>query len=232
MKIRLLRKEKKGMFCNSSLPEKRFALESGLGLQGKNSLIFLPDEGSFVVLGGILFPPGSSRSAGPGLPPALPGEICGSCTACMDACPGGAITAPGIIDRNRCIQGLAAEPGPLPAEIREKWGSVLYGCDICQNVCPLNDSPPEPAETEFGVLGPTAALEKILTAREGELRRTVFRGTVLDRAWISESAIKRNAVIGAARNPGRLLSLIRPYTEHPEAGLREAALWALRRFDI
>jgi epoxyqueuosine reductase len=222
------------IFCNSSLPEKRFALESGLGMQGKNSLIYLPGEGSFFILGGLLFPPDARNSAGPSAPRSEPGKICGSCTACMDACPGGAISAPGEIDRKRCIQGLAAESEPLPADIREIWGSVLYGCDICQDVCPLNRQPPRAAETEFGVIGPTVPLKKILAAGEGELRKRVFPGTVLDRAWIAEAAIIRNAVLAAAaQNTKELLPLIATFAAaHPNKVLRETAAWALRRLVI
>jgi epoxyqueuosine reductase len=218
------------IFCNSPLPEKRFALEAGIGLQGKNSLIYLPGEGSFFILGGILFPPGAAHPRVPSVQRDRPGEICGSCTACREACPGGAISVPGTIDRRRCIQGRTAVSGPLPPFLRNNWGTVLYGCDICQKVCPLNGNPPDAAETNFGVLGPALPLEKILAPRDGELGKTIFRGTVLDRTWIAETAIKRNAVLSAAALKAmELRPLIEPYGKHPEEGLREAALWALGR---
>jgi epoxyqueuosine reductase len=223
------------IFCNSRLPEKEIAAAAGLGRMGRNSLVFLPGEGSLFVLGGILFPVSGGdeetlraevrRDALP-----APGEICGACDACVSACPTGAIVGPGLVDRKRCIQGLAAEPAEVPRDIREKWGTVLYGCQACQDVCPLNRNAPAGADTVFGVIGPGAPLAAVLGAAEGALKKTVFRGTALDMGWISEAALKRNAIFAAAHQRARgLLPVIEAFAAGPDPLLLDAARWALDR---
>lgn len=224
------------IFCNSPLPEKELAVASGLGRAGKNSLVYLPGEGSLFVLGGIFFP-SPERSLSPGTGPPFrpvplpePGEICGACDACIRACPTGAIRGPGLVLRERCIQGLAADPVRVPEDIRETWGPTLYGCQICQEVCPLNRHPPMAADTGLGVLGAGVPLAAVLEAPEGRLKKTLFRGTVLDRSWISEAALRRNALFAAAHRGSRaLLPLVSLYAQGSNPMLREAARWAAAR---
>lgn len=227
------------IFCNSPLPEKELAQASGLGKLGKNSLIFLPRQGSLFVLGGIFFPAGGqigedllrSFTPMPQLPVPLPepGEICGNCTACIRACPTGAIGEGGQIDRRLCIQAYTAEPIPVPPKIREKWGPVLYGCQVCQEVCPLNRHPPAAADTTLGILGAGVSLAAILEAPETSLKKTLLRGTVLDRSWISELALRRNALFAAGHQGALgLLPLIASYLHTDQPLLRDAARWAYR----
>jgi epoxyqueuosine reductase len=218
------------IFCNSRLPEKELAVRAGLGAQGKNSLVILPGAGSLFVLGGIVFPAGLPCLEKSEAAPARTGGPCGDCDACLRACPVGAISGNTGVDRRLCIQAYTAEERPVPPEVREKWGITLYGCPVCQEVCPHNKKAPPAADTARGLLGPAIALEKILACPEAELRKTLFRGSALDMAWISPLALKRNALLAAAHQKAKkLLPLLARYERHPNPLLRETAAWAAAR---
>jgi epoxyqueuosine reductase len=215
------------IFCNSRLPEKRLAVQSGLGVQGKNSLVIIPGAGSLFVLGGIVFPEGALLRGETEAPPPAGRGGCDGCDASLRACPTRAIGENGRVDRELCIQAYTAEERPVPPRIREKWGITLYGCPVCQQVCPHNREAPQAADTIHGCLGPSFPLERILACDLSEIRKRLFKGSVLDRAWISPAALKRNALFAAARQKAVcLLPLIRACAlgEHPL--VREAAEWA------
>ena len=114
--------------------ERAFARYSGIGWTGKNTCLINPSKGSWFFLGVIL----TSLAIGPGLPAP---DRCGSCTRCLDACPTGALTAPYVMDASRCIAYFNIElKGSIPEQYRARIGSNLFGCDICQDVCPWNRS--------------------------------------------------------------------------------------------
>ena len=117
-----------------------------LGWYGKNTNLLLPGRGSWYVLGGVI-------TDAP-LPPSVPAPVedgCGTCRRCLPACPTGALIAPGVLDARRCLAWLLQAPGPFPVEYRVALGDRIYGCDDCQEVCPVNlraaeAAPPAPAE--------------------------------------------------------------------------------------
>ncbi len=112
--------------------ERAFARYSGIGWTGKNTCLINPSKGSWFFLGVIL----TSLALEPCLPAP---DRCGSCTRCLDACPTGALTGPYVMDASRCIAYFNIElKGPIPEPYRAPIGSNLYGCDICQDVCPWN----------------------------------------------------------------------------------------------
>ncbi len=112
--------------------ERAFARYSGIGWTGKNTCLINPSKGSWFFLGVIL----TSLALDPDLPAP---DRCGSCTRCLDACPTGALTEPYVMDASRCIAYLNIElKGSIPDQYRSKIGSNLFGCDICQDVCPWN----------------------------------------------------------------------------------------------
>jgi epoxyqueuosine reductase len=114
--------------------ERAFARHSGIGWTGKNTCLINPAKGSWFFLGVIL----TSLEIEPDLPAP---DRCGSCTRCLDACPTGALTQPYVMDASRCIAYLNIElKGTIPEKYREQIGANLYGCDICQDVCPWNRS--------------------------------------------------------------------------------------------
>jgi len=167
--------------CVDTAPllEREIAVRAGLGFIGKNGLLIVPDVGSHVVLGEVLTdvamePTGESEP---------PFERCGSCTACLRACPTDAFLAPGLLDARKCLSYLTIEKrGPFTREEEAAVSGLLFGCDDCQDSCPHNG----PADaSDAGSLDPATLVD--LTA-----------GTFRER--FSESAVWRAGAEGLARN--------------------------------
>jgi len=136
--------------------ERIFAKYAGLGWLGKNTLLLNESLGSWFFLGVIL----TSLDLAPSLAPAEapPANLCGNCRQCLDACPTGALVEPYVLDARRCISYLTIElRGKIPEEFREAMGRHVYGCDICQDVCPFNRKVPVTHLAEFQPRGGSAA---------------------------------------------------------------------------
>jgi len=120
---------------DNALVDREAAYRAGLGWYGKNANLLLPGEGSWFVLGSVVTdaPLADGRPAAEPVP-----DGCGGCTRCLEACPTGAIVAPGVVDARRCLAWLLQVEGPFPPEHRVALGDRLYGCDDCQEVCPPN----------------------------------------------------------------------------------------------
>ncbi len=128
---------------DNGLVDREAAHRAGLGWYGKSANLLLEGRGSWFVLGTVV----TDAPLPPAQQPVADG--CGSCTRCIDACPTGAIVAPGVVDARRCLAWLVQAPGAFPVEHRAALGGRLYGCDVCQEVCPPNRveerrSPPPP----------------------------------------------------------------------------------------
>ncbi|HXH51098.1 MAG TPA: tRNA epoxyqueuosine(34) reductase QueG [Terriglobia bacterium] len=122
--------------------ERAFARYSGIGWTGKNTCLINPAKGSWFFLGVVL----TSLAIEPDLPAP---DRCGSCTRCLDACPTGALTDPYVMDASRCIAYLNIElKGSIPEMYREQIGSNIFGCDICQDVCPWNSRQPSATSSQ------------------------------------------------------------------------------------
>lgn len=209
---------------NSRLPEKRFAVMAGLGFIGRSSLVITEAYGPSCLLGALLLPldfplPEDMTSwERVRIETALvPGSGCGSCMACVEACPGSAIASHDMgIQLERCIQYWTAKAGTVPEQTQAVWGQRLYGCDVCVATCPRSTrawsvdargtSPAEraeglflPAEKRPGPLVPVQLLE---TASDDELK-AFFRKTSLGLSWIGLGELRRNVCISkACRNVG------------------------------
>jgi epoxyqueuosine reductase len=198
------------------------ASRAGVGFYGKNTLLITRRHGSWVVLGTVVTTAKIERSG--------PLDLdCGSCTRCIDACPTGALDDPGVLDSTRCLSYWSQAPGAVPAEYREEMGSYVYGCDICQDVCPWNRvtekrsagaGVPEGAE-------PVVSLVDWLEAADDDLR------TRYDRLYFPQNDpryLRRNALI-AAGNSGEaaLVPAVEHWRESDDDLLREHADWALER---
>lgn len=203
------------------------AERAGLGFSGKHSQLITLAAGSYALLAEIL--------VSVPLPPDLPSQRgCGRCTACMPACPTGAIVAPGVIDSRRCIAYLTIEHrGAIPVELRPLMGTWVFGCDLCQEACPINRRrAPEPlrekpASTAHGPV-PFPDLVECLLLTEDEFR-TRFRSTAVWRT--GRAGLARNAAIalGNAADPAATPHLARARRDDPDPVVREAADWALAR---
>jgi epoxyqueuosine reductase len=189
--------------------ERDLARRAGLGWFGKNTNLLNPRLGSFFFLGALV--------VDVALVPDAPFEEdrCGTCTRCIDACPTGAIVAPRKLDATRCISYLTIElKDEIPVELREKIGELLYGCDICQDVCPWNvrfarvlapDSPFQPRAALAAKDAQRLASE--LLAMSQEEFSAAFKGSPMKRAKLR--GLQRNAAvvlgnIGTADEPSAL----------------------------
>jgi epoxyqueuosine reductase len=155
---------------------------------------------------------------------------CGTCTACLDACPTEAFVGPGQLDSRRCISYLTIElRGPIPVELRSGVGDWVFGCDVCQEVCPWNRKAPPSQEPAFQPRADLATFDPVVVlGMSGEEFRRRFRGTALMRA--GRSGVLRNAaiVLGNARNPASLPALREAITD-PDPVVRDAAQWAIEQ---
>jgi epoxyqueuosine reductase len=199
--------------------EKAWAQEAGLGWVGKNGCLITPRHGSWVLLATVLL----DRVLEPDAPHP---ERCGDCTACLPACPTGAIPEPGFVDARRCISFQTIERrGPVPDEVAARLGPWLFGCDDCQTVCPWNRGVPADSDPELLPRGGPLDLGELLALTRPEYQRR-FWGTSLARA--SYEGLLRDAVLAAgASGDRRWLEAVRAHRQSPIEGVREAARQAL-----
>src|SRR5262249_1436764 len=152
----------------------------------------------------------------------------GTCRACLDACPTHAFTAPGVLDSRRCLSYLTIElRGPVPDELRAGMGDWLFGCDVCQEVCPWNRKAPPGTEPAFQPRPDLEAIDllELFRLSEDEFRRR-FRDTALWRA--RRRGLLRNAalILGNRADPAALPALEQALSD-PEPVVRDAAQWAI-----
>ncbi len=202
------------------LIERVYAKYAGVGWFGKNTCIINPKIGSWIFLGCVL----TNLELDFDTP--LP-DRCGTCTRCIDACPTHAIVEPYVLDSRKCISYLTIElRGEVPAGLREGIGHHLFGCDICQDVCPWNRKAPgteaEGFQSRPGLFWPE--LERLLDMQEEEWR-VLIRGTAMKRAKVK--GLLRNLMI-VAGNSGlpRLVPRIERFRLHADPVVRSTAEWA------
>jgi epoxyqueuosine reductase len=199
------------------------AERAGVGWFGKNSNILTPSHGSWVLLGQVI----TDLDLKPDLPLK---KTCGSCVRCIDDCPTDAIVAPFVIDNTRCISFLTIElRGAIPREMRPLVGDWVFGCDICQDVCPVNRKAAlglEPAFQQRHDFGAPALLP-LLELDDDEFRAR-FRNSAIKRA--KRVGLQRNVCV-ALGNIGDLAAVpaLAKALSAPEPIVREHAAWALGR---
>jgi epoxyqueuosine reductase len=216
----------RGVVDTAPLLERDFARRAGLGWFGKNTMLLNKRLGSYFFLGALLLDVELRPD------PVHEASHCGTCTACLDACPTQAFPEPGVLDSRRCISYLTIElRGPIAAELREPMGDWLFGCDVCQEVCPWNRKAPAGREAAFTPRPDLEAVDLVeLLSLSAEAFRARFRGTALTRA--RRRGLLRNAAIalGNRGDPAALPVLERALTD-PEPLIREAAQWAIARIN-
>jgi epoxyqueuosine reductase len=212
---------------DNAIVDREVAHLAGLGWFGKNANLLLPGAGSWFVLGCVI--------TTAEYPPATPvPDGCGSCRRCLDACPTGAIVAPGVIDANRCLAWVLQAPGAIPVDLREAVGDRIYGCDDCQDVCPPTVRlgrrhrlpPTTEAEAWVDVLDLLDADDATLLDRHG---RWYLSGR--DPRWLRRNAL---VVLGNTADPAdaRVVATLGRYRQHDDPILAEHARWASERLGI
>lgn len=210
--------------------ERVYAQYAGLGWIGKNTCVINPELGSWLFLGEII-------TTLPLDPDAQGLEQCGSCTRCLDACPTGALVEPGVLDSTRCISYLTIElRGAIPEVIRPAVGAHVYGCDICQEVCPYNQPAPVSSDAPWQ---PRSGLDlprlvELWCRPDAELRALV-KGSAMTRAKLT--GLRRNlaVAIGNSGDADAIAALREAGDDRPSADdpmVREHIEWALSRPDL
>ena len=205
--------------------ERVYAQYGGLGWIGKNTCLINPELGSWLFLSEIIctLP----------LDPDVPGlDQCGSCTRCLDACPTGALVEPGALDATRCLSYLTIElRGPIPEPLRGSLGAHVYGCDICQDVCPYNQAPPQSDDAAWqprlGLDMPR--LVDLWRRPDGDLR-ALTKGSAMTRAKLS--GLRRNMAValGNSRQEEAIAALAEDGEDRPSSNdplVREHVEWAI-----
>jgi epoxyqueuosine reductase len=210
--------------CVDTAPllERSYARQAGLGWIGKNTCLINQQSGSWYFLGELLV----SLEIEPDAPPP---DRCGSCTRCIDACPTSAIVPAGpgyAIDSRLCISYFTIElQGSVPEAQRTAIGSHVFGCDICQDVCPWNRRAPVSDEPAFQPTHFAPPLERLALLTEDEFR-ALFRGTPVTRSRYNGFLRNIAIAIGNTHHTGCRQAVTR-LTAFPDAVVAEAACWAL-----
>ena len=208
--------------------ERDLARRAGLGWQAKNTNLINPQLGSFFFIGALFLDLDLPAD------PPFEADRCGTCTRCIDACPTTAIREARVLDATRCISYLTIETrGSIPVEFREAIGELVYGCDICQDVCPWNvsfsrDVTLDALKPRPSLAGEARAIARAVLAMDDEAFRAAFRGSAMKRAKLR--GLKRNAavVLGNAGN-AEDLDLLHKTLADPDPMVREHADWAITR---
>ena len=212
---------------DNALVDRAAAVRAGLGWFGKNSNVLLPGAGSWFVLGSVL----TDAPIAPTMTVAIE-DGCGACHRCIDDCPTGAIVAPGKIDARRCLAWLVQAPGAFPREYRAALGDRIYGCDACQEGCPVNKRaerrqppavPEVDAQASIGVLS-------LLESDDATLEHLIGRWYIPGREF---RYVRRNALvvlgnIADGSDPDVEQALIRALSDDDPI-IRSHAVWAARR---
>jgi len=202
--------------------DREAAARSGVGFYGKNTMVITRRYGSWVLLGTLV--------TDVEIDPTPPLELdCGSCTLCVDACPTGALDEPGTLDSTRCLSYWTQAPEPIPVEMRDELGDRVYGCDVCQDVCPWNRGierrragHPPPADAT-----PAVSLVEWL---EADGRELIDR---FERLYVPRNDarfLRRNALVALGSSGSEEhVELLERFAGDDDPLLREHATWALDR---
>ena len=211
--------------CDTApLAERAFAERAGLGWTGKHTNLIAPGLGSYVFLGEIV----TTVALRPDAPLK---KTCGSCVRCVSACPTGALRGDYTIDARRCISDLTQRPGSIPVAMRPHLGTWVWGCDLCQEVCPPTRRAGTPGDRAFApsdAEGARPRLDALLGMRSAEFKRR-FRYTAM--GWRGAAVLRRNAAVALGNGLDRadVPALERALAHDPHPIVRGHAAWALGR---
>jgi epoxyqueuosine reductase len=211
----------KSMVDTGELSDRAVAVRAGIGWSGKNCAVMTPEFGSYVYLGEMI-------TSIPFAPDSPMEDQCGSCTACIEACPTGALVQGGQINAQRCISFLTQTKTVIPEEFRDKIGNRVYGCDSCQTSCPVNKGKDFHFHEEMEA-APEAAkplLRPMLKMSNREFKNQF--GSVAG-SWRGKKPIQRNAIIALAhfKDESAVPDLLGVLENETSSFLKETAAWAL-----
>jgi epoxyqueuosine reductase len=204
--------------------DREAAARSGVGFYGKNTLLITRRHGSWVVLGTLV--------TDAELEPTPPLDLdCGDCRLCIDACPTGALDEPGTLDSTRCLSYWTQAPAPPPAEYRAELGAQVYGCDICQDVCPWNRGVEKRRAGERLPPGATAHVSLVEWLRgDPDQLRPGFARLYVPRN--DGRRLRLNALVAAGNVGGDgERDAVTAFLDDPDETTREVAAWALARME-
>jgi epoxyqueuosine reductase len=208
---------------DNALVDRAAAVRAGVGWWGRNANVLVPGRGSWFVLGSVV-------TDAPLTPSTPLDDGCGTCRQCLDGCPTGAILDNGVIDARRCLAWLVQAPGPIPREFREALGGRLYGCDDCQEACPVG----RPERTTEGRVDLGADIESsdVLDATDDELLERFGRWYIAER---DPRYLRRNALVALGNTGSRtdpdVVRRMRRALADPDPLIRSHAVWAAGRLD-
>ncbi|MFJ5759912.1 tRNA epoxyqueuosine(34) reductase QueG [Neobacillus sp. NPDC093182] len=211
----------KSMVDTGELSDRAAAVRAGIGWSGKNCAVMTPEFGSYVYLGEMI-------TSIPFAPDSPMEDQCGSCTACIEACPTGALVQGGQINAQRCIAFLTQTKSVIPEEFRDKIGNRVYGCDSCQTSCPVNKGKDfhfhEEMEADPEIAKPL--LRPILKMSNREFKNKF--GSAAG-SWRGKKPIQRNAIIALAhfKDESAVPDLLGVLENETSSVLKETAAWAL-----
>jgi epoxyqueuosine reductase len=204
--------------------DREAAARAGVGFYGKNTMLITGRHGSWVVLGTLV-----TTAAVEATPPLQ--LDCGSCTLCIDACPTGALDEPGLVDSTKCLSYWTQAPAAIPDEYRSELGAQVYGCDICQDVCPWNRGIEKRRADDSVPVGadPHVRLRDWLEGDDASLMRRY------ERLYVPKNDaryLRRNALVALGNTGGRAdLPLAAAFLESDDELLREQAEWTVARIE-
>jgi len=212
---------------DNSIVDRAIANQAGIGWYGKNANLLLPGSGSWFVLGSII----TTADYTPASAPIADG--CGTCRRCLDGCPTDAIVAPGVIDAARCLSWVLQKPGTIPSEFREVLHDRIYGCDDCQDVCPISVrlGPRNTLPLDDDASAWVDAIE-LLSAEDSWIDQKYGYWYVADRnfRWLRRNAL---VVIGNVADPADrgARAVLELYRSGIDPILAEHANWAVARLN-
>ncbi|MCU1346937.1 MAG: tRNA epoxyqueuosine(34) reductase QueG [Acidimicrobiia bacterium] len=208
---------------DNAVVDREAAWRSGIGWFGKNANLLLPGRGSWFVLGSVI----TNAFIEPAERPVEDG--CGSCHRCIEACPTGAIVAPGVVDAGKCLAWIAQAPGVIARQYRVALHDRIYGCDECQEVCPPNLRAAHRAREAAASARPSVDLLRLLEQSDEQLLEQFGRWYIAQREprWLRRNALVALGNVGRRDDPD-VIGALRRFLTHEDPMLRAHAVWAAR----
>ncbi len=206
------------------LVDRYLAAQAGIGIYGKNNCLIIPETGSYVVLGYLIINKPIQKSVGG----PRPLQSCDGCGKCQRACPTKALEEPFQVNPSLCLSHLLQQKETIPHEMRKRMGQRVYGCDVCQEVCPHNENAAKTKESKMLEIPrlPWIDAAHLLTLSNREFNR-LYRSRAF--GWRGQKIMQRNALmaLGNTNDPGAITH-IKPFLHHQRETLTDMARWALK----